>query len=169
MSGQLYATGALHRMVRYNARAEILDSIGDMSDITVFGNQILAAPYIPSGLMWSDRCGFPAEERLSIDALVELQKSGKTFLNPTLAKEGLFQGKVLLVLKVGDEPKLDIKPGEWIWTLQENTRQISISLPHSKKSRVLEMNGIDHAAGWICKLLYDTDVYGRVSDPDILV
>src|SRR5579863_7658532 len=93
-------------MVRYRAKEEILTAIGSLDDIELFGNQILAAPYVPSGLMWSERCGFPVEERLSVDALLELQASGKTFLNPALAKESLFQGKVLLVLKVGDEPTL---------------------------------------------------------------
>src|ERR1700722_4253127 len=166
----IYATGALHRMVRYDAKAEILSCVGNLDHIELFGNQILAAPYIPSGFMWSERCGFPADRVLTVDGLVDLQKSGTSLLAQSVAKESLFQGKVMLVLKIGTEPQLpQLKVGDWIWTLQENTRQISISTPTSRKSKVLEMVGIDHAAGWICKIMYDKDVYGRVSDPDSLV
>lgn len=169
---QLFATGALHRMVRYDAKSHILDCVGDIDALgPLFGNQILAAPYIPSGLMWSERVGFPNDTVLTASDLIALYDAPTPpFLNQQLAKESVFQGKVMLVLKTGTQPQVpDIQAGDWIWTLQENTRQVSISMPTSRKSKILEKVGIDVASGWICKILYDKDVYGKVSEPDMLV
>jgi hypothetical protein len=173
----LHSTGALHRMVRYDAKSHILDCIGDLNtlgDIPILGNNMLVAPYVPSGLMWNERCGFPLTDVLSERDLLRLYEGEegqpRPFLNQQLAKESIFQGKVMLVLCVGTKPEVpEIKPGDWVWTLQENTRQVSISLPSSRKSRVLEKLGIDIASGWICKIVYDKDIYGVLPDPDCLV
>jgi hypothetical protein len=168
----LHSTGALHRMVRYDAKSHILDCVGDMDALgPLFGNQILCAPYIPSGLMWNERVGFPNHTILTPSDLIALYDSeSPPFLNQQLAKESMFQGKVMLVLKMGTQCELkDFKEGDWIWTLQENTRQVSISLPTSHKSKILEKVGIDIASGWICKIMNELDAYGLVYEPDAIV
>jgi hypothetical protein len=171
---QLYSTGALHNMVRYDARQHIRDCIGDLSSLgphAILGNQLLLAPYVHSGLTWNERhCHFGRTDVLTPTQLEELYEVPGIFLNQQLAKEDLFQSKVYLVLKIGTEPtKLEIKEGDWVWTLQENTRQVSISLPSSKKSFVLDKIGAQIASGWICKICYDSDIYGVLPDHDSLV
>ncbi len=169
MSSTLNSSSVLHRYVRYDARKEIMNSLGDLSDIELFGNQLLVAPYIQSGLMWSEKLGFPVEERLSLESLFDLYESGKGFMNPTPAKESFFQGKVMLVVKVGDKPvREDIRVGNWVFGLQESTRMVSLSPPNAKKSRVLKEIGVEYAAGFPCKFIYDTDIYGRIPHPDMV-
>lgn len=176
MSGELYSTSALHRYVRYDARREILSSVGDLSSLELFGSQLIVAPYVQSGIMFSDRLGIPETEVLSVDALDDLYKSGKGLLTQQFSKESIWQGKVLLLLKIGTEvdvsdPKWGEAPlqvGDWVYALQENTRQVSIRMPGAKQSRVLKALGVDYI-GYPCKFLYAADIYGRVSDPNILV
>lgn len=168
-SKELYAQSALHRMVRYDARREILECLGDISDLEIFGNQVLLAPYVPSGLMWSPSLGFPIEERLSLGALNALYDEKKAFLAQQLAVEALYQGKVMLVVKVGDDPKVRLQVGEWVWSLQENTRGVSIAGKGGRKSAVLAAVGADYPVGFPCKISYDTDLYGRIPDPDMVV
>jgi len=62
---------------------------------------------------------------------------------------------------------LEFGVGDWVFTLQENTRGVSISAPGAQQSRVLKALGIDYV-GWPSKFLYASDVYGRLNDPNIL-
>lgn len=174
MSKELYANSALHRFVRYDAKSEILASVGDISGIELFGTQLIVAPYVRSGILLSPSLGIPESEVLSCGALYDLYESGRGFMAQKFAAEDIFQGKVCLVLKMGadllDESREEIPPfgvGDWIFTLQENTRGVSISAPGAKQSRVLKAMSIDYV-GWPSKFLYSSDVYGRVNDPNIL-
>lgn len=167
MSKELYAQSSLHRMVRYDARAEILSSLGDLSDIHLWGNQIIIAPYVQSGILWNEKLGFPLLERLSVDTLCDLYQSGKGFRASSFSKELIWQGKVALVVKSGAEVE-KAKVGEWIFTLQENTRGVSLQGKGWKKSRVLKALDIDYD-GWPCRFVYETDIYGDLLDPDMLV
>lgn len=160
----------IHGYVRYNARTEILSCVGDLSDMELFGTQLIVAPYVHSGLMWSDKLGFPREERLSLPRLYELYDSSVGFVIREHSVESIYTGKVLLVVKIGSEAdKLGLRIGDWVVTLQENTRQVSITSLSAEKSRVLEFVGVKYAAGWPCKFLYESDVYARISDPDMVV
>lgn len=211
--------------MRYDARSEILSSVGDLSDIELFGTQLLVAPYVRSGIMLSDRLGIPESEVLSIDALCELYASPRGIMVQSMGVEDVFQGKLCLILKMGHEVpgsetwlkryhdaemriaelkgkfdnSLDQKDsnmlaeidlaesayddlqsqiarfghrplavGDWIFTLQENTRGVSIRGPGSTQSRVLKALQIDYTVGYPCKFLYSADVYGRVDDPNVL-
>lgn len=169
MTSPLLGNTQLHSMTRYDARSEILNSVGDLSEIELFGNQIMVAPYVQSGIMWSDKLGFPREERLSLENLYALYDSGKGLFNPTAAKESIFAGMVYCVLKTGEDCTKDLKRGDWIFTVQENTRQISVTSATAKRSRVLKEIGVDYAAGWPAKLLFEADVYGRVPHQDMVL
>jgi hypothetical protein len=184
---ELYTTAALHRMVRYDARREILNAVGDLSNIELFGTNLIVAPYVHSGLLRS-----PAEapEVLSLDALYERYEAKTGLLTAKLSIESIYQGKVYLVLAVGADLQIPpdryddeneaqyaarrerwerrrLKPGDWIATLQENTRAVSISAPGAKQSKMLEYLGITYV-GYPCKFLYDADVYMRINDPDMV-
>lgn len=177
MSKELYSNSALHRFVRYDAKSEILAAVGDIAGIELFGTQLIVAPYVRSGILLSSSLGFPDSEVLSREALYDLYDSGRGFMAQKFATEDIWQGKVCLVLKIGkglieppDDPDwepLDFGVGDWIFTLQENTRGVSISAPGAKQSRVLKANGIDYV-GWPSKFLFRADVYGRIDDPNIL-
>ena len=184
MSGQLYATAALHRMVKYDARAEILGCIGNFDDIELFGNQVLIAPYVQSGIMWRENLGFPRTERLACERLYEMYDAGKGLLVGNLSIKSLYQGKTGLIVKLGDDvnkpvfdeatddqviPHGGLNVGDWVFTLQENTRGISLAGTGASQSRVLKTLGVDYPLGWPCKILYSTDIYGRVRDPDQVV
>lgn len=167
MSSQLYATGALHRMVKYDARREILNSVGDLSSLKLFGTNLIVAPYVQSGLLR----GLNEEaETLSLAALYERYEEKKGLLTKQLSVESIYQGKVYLVLAIGSDVEAPRRysEGDWIVTLQENTRAVSISAPGAKQSKVLEYLGVNYV-GFPCKFLYDADVYARIDDPDMVV
>lgn len=170
MTSPLLGNTQLHNMVKYDARKEILGSIGNLAEIELFGNQIIVAPYVQSGIVWLAKYGFPREERLSLENLYDLYDSGKALLNPTPAKESIFTGLVYLVVKTGEDCTKELKVGEWVFTLQENTRQISVTSSTATPSRVLrEVIGMDYAAGWPAKLVFETDVYGRIPHQDMVL
>lgn len=163
---ELYTTAALHRMVRYDARREILNAVGDLSGFKLFGTNLIVAPYVQSGLL---RGVGEEAEVFSLDALYERYEAKSGLLTQQLSVESIYQGKVYLVLAIGDgvkEPRY--KVGDWIVTLQENTRAVSISAPGAKQSKVLEKLGVTYV-GFPCKFLYDADVYMRIDDPDMVV
>lgn len=169
MSSVLRSDSTLHRFVRYDARREIMQCVGDLSDLELFGTQIIAAPYVHSGLLWAASMGFPIEERLSLDRLYEMYAGTKGIVAQRESLESIFQGKVLLVVKTGESADR-IKEGDWIVTLQENTRGLRIRTGTSRKSRVLDFLGItNYEAGYPCKFVYEADVYGRIPDPDMVV
>lgn len=180
MSKELYANAALHRFVRYDARNEIFDAVGDLADVELFGTQLLVAPYVRSGILFSPMLGFPETKVLSQDELYGLYESGKGFMAQKFAAEDIYQGKVCLVLKLGAEVEScgsasaikeatgrPLRAGDWIFTLQENTRGVSLCGPGGRQSRVLKALGIEYA-GWPSKFLLSSDIYGRLDDPNIL-
>lgn len=175
MTSPLLGNTQLHNMVQYDARSEILNSVGDLSEIELFGNQVIVAPYVQSGIMWSEKLGFPRNERLSIENLYALYDSGKGLFNPTAAKESIFAGMVYCVLKTGEDCVKDengiprLKRGDWIFTVQENTRQISVTSATAQQSRILKEIGVNYAAGWPAKMLYESDIYGRVPHQDMVL
>lgn len=152
-------------MVRYRAADEIMKCIGDISRSRLFGNQVLLAPFVQSGLLWNPKMGFPLEEVLSLEKLYELYEGASGLVSRQHSLESIWQGKLSLVLKLGDEAdKYGLKPLDWVWTLSENTRMVSISPPGAQKSRVLQFLGVDYT-GYPCKIAYETDLYGQEPDP----
>ena len=169
MSKQLYAQSALHRMVRYDARREIMNSIGDLSGVTLFKDTVLVAPYVHSGLLWSPSMGFPIEERLSLERLYELYDTKRGMMTQELAKESIYQGKVLLLLKTSrkkEEEKNMV--GNWVFTLQENTSGLSVCGEGGEKSRVLEFIGANYTVGWPCKIMDMSHIMGSVEEPALV-
>jgi hypothetical protein len=170
MSSNLYGVSSLHRMVRYDARTEIMNTVGDLSGVDLIGSTVLVAPYVHSGILWNPNLGFPNDERLSLENLYELYESKKGLQAQNLAKEGIYQGKVLLLLKTSRKAQDDRNiVGSWIFTLQENTTMLSFSGPGGKKSRVLDFVGANYPIGWPCKIMDAQYIMGHLSDPDMVV
>lgn len=153
-------------MVRYDAASEILKSMGDGVQGTIFGNNVILAPYVHSGLMWNERMGFPKEEVLSLSDLYALYNSPKGFVDQQQGIESIYQGKVCMVVALGEKcGEYGLQVGDWVWTLSENTRMVSLSPRGAQKSRVLDFLGVKYAEGWPCKICYETDLYGKLPDP----
>lgn len=172
MSKELYSTSALHRFVPYDARAEIISCVGDLSNVELWGTQLIVAPYVHSGLLRGRDDG---DAQVSIADLCERYRNGSGLLASRMSTESIYQGKVNLILKIGTEVDVEdprygdtpLRVGDWVYTLQENTRGISIAAPGARQSAVLQALGVDYL-GWPCKLVFSADLYGRVDDPNIL-
>ena len=135
------AVAMLHEV---DPKQAILDRVGDLEGIDVFGSDMLVAIY----------------------KRPEKTKSG-LILTDTTRKEDIYQGKVGLVVKMGpfayvddDGNKFrDINVGDWIvfrpsdgWQVTLNTLQRSISKDDT----------VD------CRIVGDGSVRMRVSDPDFI-
>jgi co-chaperonin GroES (HSP10) len=120
----------------------LLDKVGDISGIEIFGSDVLLALYTPP----------------------EKTKSGLIISDDT-RNEFKFQGKAGLVVKLGstayrDEQGnkfRDIEVGDWVcfrpsdgWPLQLNTRRTRIS-----KDGIVD-----------CRIITDINIRARVSHPD---
>ena len=135
------AVAMLHEV---DPKQALLDRVGDLNGIDVFGSDMLVAIY----------------------KRPEKTKSG-LILTDTTRKEDIYQGKVGLVVKMGpfayvddDGNKFrDINVGDWIvfrpsdgWQVTLNTLQRSISKDDT----------VD------CRIVGDGSVRMRVSDPDFI-
>ena len=143
------------------ARKEIIDAVGDLSGVHIYGNQILVAPYV----------------RPAVTA-----KGFKTSM--AMQREDVWQGKASMVLKLGPVAFKDVdpdtfggilpKPGDFIFSRVQDTFQIDIKGPGSKKLRVPKPDGTGEEDardwdGWPCRLIYPADIYGRLELPYVIV
>lgn len=122
----------------------LLEKVGDLTGVEVFGSDVLVALYIPP----------------------EKTKSGIILADST-REESRWQGKVGLILKLGnaaykdeDGNKFrDLQAGDWVvfrpsdgWPFQLNTM----------KSRISKDSVVD------CRVVTDINIRCRVSHPDLV-
>lgn len=122
----------------------LLDKVGDLNDVEIFGSDVLVALYIPP----------------------EKTKSGIILADST-REESRWQGKVGLILKLGTTAYVDedgnkfrdIKAGDWVvfrpsdgWPFQLNTM----------KSRISKESVVD------CRVVNDIHIRCRVAHPDVV-
>ena len=122
----------------------ILDKVGDLSGVEIFGNDILVATYIRP----------------------ERTKSG-LYLTQQHVAEDRYQSKCYLILKMGPtafidengEAFRDIRAGDWIvarasdgWAVTLNTGKRGIS----------REDAVD------CRIIPDVSIRARVSSPDLV-
>lgn len=114
----------------------ILESLGDIKDIEIFHNQVLVVVYIRPGKT----------------------KSG-IHLPETVKDEDKFQGKVGLVVKMGNDAFND-PTGKWF-------KGVTIEL--------LDWVVFRPSDGWavtingkLCRIIDDTDIRGRIPQPDVV-
>lgn len=125
-------------------KQEILDRVGDLSGVDVFGSDILCAIY----------------------KRPEKTKSG-IYLTDTQRDEDRYQGKVFLVLKMGPTAYLDengekfrdIKEGDWIVARSSDGWACTLNSAYGITSRD---SAID------CRIITDINVRLRVSGPDAI-
>lgn len=121
----------------------LLDRVGSLSDYDIFHNLVLVATYIPP------------------------EKIGSIIIPDRSLSEARFQGKIGLVLKKGplafaDDHVakfggIDVEPGDWILYRPSDGIELFI-----KDWKGLANDGVS------CRLIEDTLIKGRVSDPSLI-
>jgi len=125
-------------------REEILQKVGDLSGVEVFGSDILVAIYKR-----------PQKTRSGI------------ILADTTRDEDKFQGKVFLVLKLGPTAYLDdegnkfrdIKEGDWVVSRASDGWACTLNSSSGVTSRDAAID---------CRIITDINVRLRVSSPDAI-
>lgn len=126
------------------AKSEILGAVGDISDIEIFGSQVLVAPYIRPG-----------------------KTRGGVIVPGDAAKEDTWQGKVGLILKVGPTAFASAKPesyggripgvGDWVFHDVKDCFQMHLKGAGAKRAEGRDFDG------WPGRLVYAADLYGRLT------
>ena len=132
------------------AALEIMESVGDLSGLEVFGQEVIIGPYIR-----------PSQT-----------KSGLHVPGSATA-EDRYQGKVGLILKVGPEAFPDKliarwngrKPsvGDWVYFDVKSSFEAHVQGVGSKKSPTRDWSG------WPVRLVLADDIRGRVARPEWVV
>ncbi len=134
---------AIAERANADPKAALLKSAGPLTDYEVFHNLVLVATYIPS------------------------EKIGSIFIPDTSFAENRFQGKMGLVLKCGPLAFVDddtarfggvtIETGDWVMYRPSDGIELFIK---------------DHAGlandGLACRLIEDSLIKGRVTDPSLI-
>jgi len=122
---------------KVDPKEKLLAEIGDLSDITVFNNNILVAVY----------------QRPTTVTL-----GGKEFhLADKTVEEDRYQSKVGLVLKMGPTAFND-PDGQWFQGVEVKEHDWIVIPPSAATSMIVK--------GVLCRLMADTQVKMHVSDPD---
>lgn len=124
-------------------REDILERVGDLSGVDVFGNDILCATYMR-----------PSKTR------------GGIILSDQTKGEDLYQGKTFLVLKLGPTAFVDdtgtkfrdIKEGDWVVARSSDGWQVTLNPSEAATSR-------DTVA---CRVISDLHIRLRVASPDTI-
>lgn len=127
------------------AAQEIMAAVGDLSNVEIFGSQVLIAPYIR-----------PTKT-----------KSG-LHVPASAANEDTWQGKVGLILKIGPtafDPDATKQyggrapvVGEWIFHDVKQCFQMHVKGAGAKRGATRDHDG------WPARLVYAADIYGRLTD-----
>lgn len=124
-------------------RQEILQRIGDLSNIEVFGNDIMVAVYMRP----------------------EKTKSG-IILTDTSRAEDAFQGKCGLIVKMGPTAYMDeegakfrdIKEHDWVVFRASDGWPVTLNAANSVSSK----------DAVICRIITDINIRMRISSPDAI-
>lgn len=133
---------AVHMLHEIDPKQAVLDKVGGLEDIEMFGNDVLVAIY----------------KRPS------KTKSGIILTDNTL-NEDIHQGKVGLVLKMGPAAYLDedgnkfrdIKEGDWIVFRPSDGWRVTLNTLRGNYSKD---DTVD------CRIISDLSIRARVSEPD---
>lgn len=155
------------------AKAHIAQAIGDLSDMDVFGRQVLCAVFCRPNM---DQMTRPDGTKSTIyTSLKEI-------------KEDWFQHKVVLILKLGpeafqgDDSYRDAvfgkgtpspQPGEWLFANANAGIQVNICGEGGTRPQGLDHRGrtvdLFEWEGWPCRIIGDDNFLGRITKPHTVV
>ena len=134
---------AIAQAANADPKRALLDSAGPLTDYEVFHNLVLVATYVPS------------------------EKIGSIIIPDKSMMEARFQGKMGLVLKCGplafkDDSQarfggVEVQTGDWVLYRPSDGIELFI-----KDHKGLANDGL------ACRLIEDTLIKGRVSDPSLI-
>ena len=134
---------AIAQRAAFDPRQALLDSAGPLTDYEIFHNQVLVATYVPS------------------------EKVGSIIMPDRALAENRFQGKMGLVLKMGPLAFMDdahvkfggvkVEPGDWVMFRPSDGIELFI-----KDHMGLKNDGL------ACRLIEDSLIKGRVTDPALI-
>lgn len=155
------------------AKAHVAQAIGDISDLHIFGRQVLCAVFVRPNM--SQKTNPDGTKSTIYTSLKDI-------------KEDWWQGKSVLILKLGpeafqgDDSYRDAvfgrgvpvpKPGEWLFANANAGIQVSIYGEGGTRPQ-----GVDHAGrhvdlfeweGWPCRIMSDDSFIGRIGKPHQVV
>ena len=155
------------------AKMHIAQAIGDLTDMDVFGRQVLCAVFCR-----------PASQPIKKPDGTE----GVLYLPVKEIKEDWYQHKVVLVLKTGpDAFKGDPSylramfgdgvpapvPGEWLFANANAGIQVNIAGEGGSRPQAVDRRGepfdIFEWDGWPCRIIPDDQFFGRITKPHSVV
>lgn len=146
------------------AKAQIAQAVGSLADIEVFGRQIIVGAYVRPN-----------------------KTAGGFYIPISAQKEDIWQGKAVLVLRVGPDaftgnddyvravfgPKGAPVPGDWVFLRSDSGLQVSLCGDGAER-----VKGKDHRGepidlydwdGWPCRIVADDSIIGRINKPHTVV
>ena len=121
-------------------KTKILEELGDISDVEVFHNSVIVAIY-------------QRPERTRGGLILTEQHRG----------EDAYQGKTCLVVKVG--PRAFQSDDAWVW---DNIGVGDWVYIRASNGWNLSLRGKDKTKPVLCRMVKDTSIEGKVSDPDMI-
>lgn len=149
------------------AKRDIHTALGDISKEEIWGRQVLCAVYVRPN--------------------VTTVAGGQVWMPQSAQEEDIWQGKALLVLKMGpgafqgDRAYLDNtfpggkapQVGDWLFARPSDGIQMSVMGEGAKRPQGLDAlkRAIDKFEwdGWPCRILQDESFFGKMSTPNKIV
>ena len=154
------------------AKAHILQAIGDMEDMQIFGSNVLVAVFCKPNIRTIKKSD--GSQSMWIDPLKE-------------QKEDWWQGKACMILKLGpdafegDESYIKAKFGkvgkpkvfDWVFANANGGMPISLMGDGASRPQGVDMQGnpidIYEWDGWPCRVVDHDAFYGRLTNPQLVV
>lgn len=156
------------------AKAHILQAIGDIADIELFGKGVLCAVFVRPNMREIKRA----------DGSI-----GQVYTGVKDIMEDWWQTKGLLILKCGPAAfgKLDDdswglsmfgdadppKPGNWLFANANTGIQINLAGDGASRPQAVDFSGnavdLFEWDGWPCRIIPDDQFYGRLTNPQVVV
>lgn len=154
------------------AKAHILQAVGDLGDIELFGKQVLCAVFCRPNMREIKRAS--GEIAQVYTGLKEIQ-------------EDWWQTKGVLILKCGPAAftgedswlaeqygaNSAPKPGDWLFAHANTGIQINLAGDGASRPQALDFQGepvdLFEWDGWPCRVIPDDQFYGRLTNPQAVV
>jgi hypothetical protein len=146
------------------AKRQIYQHLGDTSDLEIFGRQVVVAVYVRPN-----------------------KTAGGFFLTVDAQKEDVWQGKAVLIVKMGpdafrgDDSYVEAtygfkgapRPGDWVFLRAQDGLAVSLCGDGASRAQGKDMRGsavdIYGWDGWPCRIVADETVIGRINKPHEIV
>lgn len=155
------------------AKAHIAQAIGDITDMELFGRQVLVAVFCKPNMREVKRAdGSIAQIHTPVKAIMEDWWQGKACLILKCGPEAFAGDDSYVKAMFGDaDPP---KPGDWVFAHSNAGTQMMLADDGTaSRPQALDFGGepmdLFEWDGWPCRIVGDDQFYGRVSNPQSIV